>query len=176
MNKSELRKKYISIRKEVKDKVKKSNSIFEKVIDSEEYKSSRVIGLYKSLPSEVNTDRLIEYSLNDKVVLLPRVEGDNIVFYRIFNNQEFVKSSFGIYEPTQGEIITSIDLLIVPGICFDKHCNRIGFGKGYYDRFLEGKDIRTIGICFEEQICGSIKTDEHDKKLSKVITDKNIYF
>lgn len=176
MTKKELREKYILIRKEVKDKQGKSNIIFERIINSEEYNSSRVIGLYKSLPSEVNTDKLIEYSLNDKVVLLPRVEGNDIVFYRVFNNHDYVKSDFGIYEPDRGERIDSIDLLIVPGVCFDKDRNRIGFGKGYYDRFLGNKNIKTIGICFEEQVIDHFETDEHDKRLNMVITDKNIYF
>lgn len=179
MNKNELRKKYLLIRKEVQDKLDKSNSIFNKIINSEEYKTSRVIGLYKNLPSEVDTNELIDYSLkNRKIVLLPRVEGDSLVFYRVFNNSDFEKSSFGIDEPIPepANYFSRIDLLIVPGICFDKSRNRIGFGKGYYDRFLDDKNIRTIGVCFDEQISDDIEVEEHDKKLDKVITDKRIFF
>ena len=69
-----------------------------------------------------------------------------------------------------------IDLVIVPGVCFDKEKNRIGFGKGYYDRFLQNANINTIGICFEEQIVENrIPITEYDVKIKKIITDKKIY-
>ena len=175
MNKVELRKKYISIRKDVNDKLVNSNIITDRVISTSKYKNSRIIGLYKNLANEVDTNRLIEYSLENKIVLLPRVEGDNLVFYRIFNNSDFEVSSFGIAEPMSNDKFETMDFLIVPGICFDRNRNRIGFGKGYYDRYLDNKNIKTIGICFDEQICDSIETDSHDKTLDLVITDRRIF-
>ena len=176
MDKIELRKKYINIRKNILDKKEKSEAIFNRIIQREEYKHSKIIGLYKNLPSEVDTNGLIEYSLHSKIVLLPKVNGNDIEFYRILDNCNYIKSDFGIYEPNNKEVYNGIiDLLLVPGICFDKNKDRIGFGKGYYDRFLYNKSIKTIGICFDEQITDEvIETSEYDKKLDMIITDKRI--
>ena len=210
MDKNELRKKYLLIRKSIKDKQEKSNIIFNKVINSEEYTNSRIIGLYNSLPNEVNTSELINYSLkNKKIVCLPRVVGKDILFFRIEDNSKrnvlrrlmenwkecqnlSFPAVFRLSETkwwlnlqfhsihtfvgkTTSYIIESMNLLIVPGICFDKNKNRIGFGKGYYDRYL-CNNTKSIGICFEEQICDNIEIESYDKKLDLVITDKNIYF
>ena len=87
------------------------------------------------------------------------------------------KGSFGILEPSQnGKIFTQkIDLMIVPGISFDKERNRLGYGKGYYDRFLACNKTFKIGVCFEETRCESLTCDKHDIKMDLVITDKKIY-
>ena len=64
-----------------------------------------------------------------------------------------------------------IDLIIVPGICFDKANNRLGFGKGYYDKYLANKNIKKFGICFKEQLLDDIPTDNNDIKMDLIITD-----
>jgi 5-formyltetrahydrofolate cyclo-ligase len=177
MNKKELREKYISIRKNITNKEDKSNIIFNSIINDKDYINSKVIGIYKSLSNEVNTDRLIEYSLSiGKVVVLPKIDKDNMNFYLIDNNTKYIKSSFGVEEPISNTVITDIDLFIIPGVVFDKFLNRIGFGKGYYDKYLDNSDSIKIGICFEEQITNSIKTDSNDIKMNKIITDKIIYY
>ncbi len=179
MNKVELRKKYLEIRKNIINKDKKSEIIFNALINSDEYKKSHVIALYYSLKSEVNTLKLIEYSLkNNKIVLLPRVIDDYMIFYQIASLNNLNKSNFGIMEVSNGIIFdkNNIDLIVVPGVCFDKYLNRIGFGKGYYDKYLSNSNIYSIGICFQEQISDEmIITDKTDIKLKKIITDKNIY-
>ncbi len=175
--KNDIREEYKNIRKNVIDKDNKSKIITNKIIDLKEYKDSKIIALYKNLNSEVNTEYLIDYSLkNNKIVYLPKVIGNDLVFYKT-NNLDFEKSDFGIEEPISNEIIESdkIDLFIIPGICFDKYKNRIGFGKGYYDRVKYNKKAIKIGICFDEQLYQNrIKTDEFDIKMDKVITNKKI--
>ena len=179
MNKSKLRKKYIEIRKGIIDKEKKSLEILRKITSLEEYKKSKVIALYYSLSSEVDTINLINYSLeNKKIVLLPKVLGEDMVFYEIKSLDGLKKSSFGVMEAENGIEYNKelIDLVIVPGVCFDKHLNRIGFGKGYYDKYLEGYNGLTIGICFEEQMSEeNIEVDKNDVQLKYIITEKNIY-
>lgn len=182
-NKSDIRKNYLLIRKKIEDKINKSKLICDKVKDMDEYKKARTIAIYKSLANEVNTCELINYSLNNnKIVLLPRVCDNNLKFYKITNEDKFVKSEFGILEPISDndKLVNSedIDLIIIPGICFDKFKNRVGFGKGYYDRYLERTNIKKIGICFEEQILkdGSIKTDNNDIKMDIIVTDKFNYY
>ena len=171
--KEELRNKYKIIRDNIKDKDIKSNIIKNKVINTIEYQNSKVIALYKNLDTEVCTNDLINYALNDnKIVALPKVVGNTLKFYKT-DNKSFTKSKYNIYEPIETDIVDNIDLFIVPGICFDKYKNRLGFGKGYYDRVL--KSIK-MGICFEEQIYDKkIETNNFDIKMDKIITDKNIY-
>lgn len=174
--KSELRKKYLEIRKNIQDKDNKSKIIINKIINCEEYKNSKIIAIYKNLNSEVKTNDLIDISLKDnKIVVLPKVEGNVLKFYKT-DNKSFIKSSFNIEEPVSDEEINNIDLYIIPGVCFDKYGNRIGFGKGFYDRVNYKKDSIKIGICFEKQIFnGRIETNKYDIKMDKIITEKSIY-
>ena len=173
-----LRAKYLLLRKKINDKEIKSNIIFNKLISLDEYKNAQVVALYYNLKDEVYTKKLIDYSIKRKIVLLPKVEGLNINFYKINKRDILIKSKFGIMEPigqsTNLYDIDNIDLIIVPGISFDKEKNRLGYGKGYYDKYLN--DIcNTIGICYEEQIVDRIPTTKNDVKMKKIVTDKNIY-
>ena len=182
MNKNEIRKKYIDIRKNINeiDRIKKSKIISDKVLSNEALKSSKVIAIYKSLKSEVDTDNIINdlWSMN-KVVLIPKVEKDIINFYEYNINDKLIKSTFGVLEPNNNKIYKkeNIDLIIVPGVCFDKYMNRMGFGKGYYDKYLENSNIYKIGICFNEQIYDKkLVTDKYDIKMNEIITDKEVYY
>ena len=178
MKKEELRKKYILIRNRVENKTQKSEIISEKIQEQIEYKNTKIIALYKNLKSEVSTEKLIEDSINlGKCVALPKVVNNELKFYKIKSLKEkFIKSNFGVEEPIENEINyinqKDIGLIIVPGICFDKEKNRLGLGKGYYDRYLQNENINTIGICFEEQIVENIiPTTEYDVAMKKIITD-----
>ena len=176
--KDSLRNKYLVNRKNIPNKNEKSEIIFNKIIKNEIYINSRTIGIYMNLDSEVDTKKIIDYSIkNNKIVAIPKVVGNNLEFYQIKSlNDNFVKSPFNILEPisTKENYIdkSNIDLLIVPGICFDNEGNRIGFGKGYYDRYLNNSNIKTIGICFKEQITTKIiPTNRYDVKIDVIITD-----
>ena len=176
-----IRKEYILKRNKIQNKDKKSQKIINKILDCDFYKQAQIIALYKSLPSEVNTNELISYSIDlGKIVTLPRMDNGNLKFYKMNTiNDKLVKSEFGVEEPIELEINfiekEKIDLMIVPGVCFDKEKNRMGFGKGCYDKYLENTNIKTIGICFDEQIVDKLPTTPNDIEMYKVITDKNIY-
>ncbi len=176
--KKKLREEYITIRNNIKNKKEKSNEIFSKTIKTEEYKESKIIAIYKSIKTEVDTTELIKYSINiGKIVVLPKVEKHGLKFYKINSVEEKLeKSKFGIEEPLEEKenLVDNnfIDLVIVPGICFDLEKNRLGFGKGCYDKFLKQKDFKTIGICFDEQILEHIPITENDIKVKQIITDK----
>lgn len=173
MDKQTLRKEYLEIRKNILDKDIKSKLIFNKIVNTIEYRQCKTIALYKSLDSEVNTDELIDYSLSvGKIVLLPKVINNDLVFYKITKETILIKSAFGVYEPIEENNYNgNIDLIIVPGVCFDKNNNRLGFGKGYYDRYLSNNSIKKIGICFKEQLLDNIPTDINDMKMDLIITD-----
>ena len=179
MDKQTLRKKYLKIRKDIANKNLKSKSIFNQIIKTKEYEKANIIAIYNSLNSEVNTNDLIDYSISkNKIVLLPRVVNDDLVFYKIDSHTILIKSEFNVFEPISNpnNYISSdkIDIIIIPGVCFDKDRNRLGMGKGYYDRYLKNIKATKIGICFSEQLIKSIPIDNNDIKMDLIITDKEI--
>lgn len=180
MDKRYIRKEFKKIRKNVQDKKLKSNIITEKLLDLDEVKNANVVAIYASLADEVNTDILIEKLLIlNKIVAIPKlIDDEKMEFYRINNISDLVnKNLLGILEPESEEFLKvnkeEIELMIIPGICFDMNKNRVGFGKGYYDKYLENNDINKIGICFDEQIlvCDRIDADKNDVKMDRIITN-----
>lgn len=181
MDKKELRRKYILIRKNIAQRQLKSDKIFEKIIETDIFKKAKVIALYASKGEEVDTKRIAEYAINlNKTIAFPKTyEAGMMKFYRIdtLNDLEY-SNSFKLYEPRESleNLInkSDIELMIIPGVCFDEFNNRIGFGKGYYDRYLYGCDkIYKMGICFSEQITDEkILVNELDVKMNYIISDK----
>jgi 5-formyltetrahydrofolate cyclo-ligase len=159
-----------------------SDIITDKVLGLEEFKQAETILCYVSCRSEVNTRRLIESTLGTgKTVGVPRVQGDIMHFYKIRSFDDLEPGYFGILEPKPEEnnLITEIEnsLIIVPGLAFDRDLNRIGYGKGFYDRyFAEYADKHFIkcGIAFDMQICEKIETDQYDRPLDMLVTEKRI--
>ena len=183
MKKNQIRKEYLQVRKEIHFKEEKAKSIVQKVIAHPDYQKARVVALYRSMSSEVNTNELIRHALeNGKIVVLPRVENEELVFYQITSSTEkLIKSRFGVEEPEAKDNMRvskdRIDLVIVPGVCFDIEKSRMGFGKGYYDRFLKDMVAMKIGICFEEQVIKEelLPVSEYDVRMDQLITDICIY-
>ena len=172
MDKKFLRNKYKEIRKNIKDKEEQDNIIFNKIINLEEYKQSKLVLTYVSLRDEVDTIKLIKHSLeNGKQIAVPKCEGDNIVFYYINSLEDLEEASFGILEPKTNKMVTEFNnsICIVPGVAFDKENNRIGYGRGFYDRFLRNYHRIKIGLSYKECICDKIDVDENDVKMDKVI-------
>lgn len=185
-------------KKKIRDKIleerKKLNSqnieeisdiIINKVKDLDSYHKSKNIFIYVDFKNEVETKKFIKYMLSDnKKVIIPYTDtkNTNIIPVEIKNLEEDVKvSSYGYLEPNNNETsidIDKIDLIIVPGVAFDKRLNRIGFGKGYYDRILQNKakNSNVVAIAFEFQVMESIPYDKHDIKMDMIITEKNIYY
>lgn len=172
MNKKEFRKKYLDVRKNITDKLEKSFTIQNKLLEI--LKPYKVIGVYVSMKDEVSTDELINNLLHQsKIVVVPKVEGKEIKFYQIESLDELKpQGKYQIREPyNQKLFLDNIDTIVVPGICFDKKNNRLGYGGGYFDRYLKDKNIYKIGICFEEQITDELSINENDIKMNAVITD-----
>lgn len=172
MDKQILRNKYKEIRKSIKNKELLDDSIFNKIIELKEYKENKLILIYVSLKDEVDTLKLIEHSLKiGKKVAVPKCEGDNIEFYNINTLSDLEEGSFKILEPKTNEIITdfSDSICIIPGLAFDKENNRIGYGRGFYDRFLQNYNGIKIGLTYKECICEKIDNDSNDIKMDKII-------
>ena len=170
--KKELRKEIIYLRDNLEDRYNKSMIIKNKIMNLDIYKNSKVIALYSSMKSEVDTKELIKESLElGKKVLLPRILNKNkMIFIEINNDTNYERNTFGVLEPI-GIEEKNIDLMIIPGVAFDKDNNRLGYGRGYYDKYLKDKNIYKIGICFHEQLVDNIEVEEHDIKMDLIITD-----
>lgn len=160
--------------KNKKDKDVSSKAIFEKLIFLDAYKKAKIIFIYMSLKSEVDTSIIIKNALQDKkTVGMPAVK-EELVFIKIDKDTTYKKGALGVLEPTAGEELKACDLIIVPMVAFDKKCNRMGHGKGYYDKFLADKSCYKIGIAFAEQEI-DFAVFPHDIAMDMVITENNIY-
>jgi 5-formyltetrahydrofolate cyclo-ligase len=139
-----------------------------------EFRSAKTILAYWSFKGEVHTHDLIRKWAEKKRILLPSVNGDEMLIRQYLGDDSLVPGEiFGIPEPA-GPVFTDyneIDLVIIPGIAFDRKNNRMGRGKAYYDRFLSKISGFKAGICFSFQLFESIPADEHDILMDIVITE-----
>lgn len=178
MNKIEFRKNAIKTRDLAINRNHITKSIEKKLFDLNEFKQAKTIFSYKSFKSEVMTDEINNKILEHKKILaLPKTCGDKMSFKQVVDIKKDLEiGSFNILEPKENlENIYKADVCIIPGVAFSKDCFRMGYGKGFYDRFLENKDILKIGISFDEQIFDKIPTDKFDVMLDIVITPTKIY-
>lgn len=149
----------------------------ERFLATEEYRSCSQLLCYVSGEIEVGTGHIIQHALeNGKTVLAPRcVKGTNIMhFYRICSREDLEAGLFGIEEPREYcERYDSFDnaVCVVPGLSFDTEGYRLGFGKGFYDRFLADLNGVSIGLCYENCISERLPADEYDMRVDKIVTE-----
>ncbi len=156
---------------------KKSKTIQEFVIKSKEFESAKVVGTYYAVGSEVTTELIIKRAtILGKKIALPRVEEDKITFYELSSTKSLIRGRFGILEPQPYEQMNDIDILIVPGIAFDKKGNRLGYGMGFYDRLLSCKRTFSIGLAYSFQLLENLPHDKYDKRLDAIASEDGIYY
>ncbi|MTK13677.1 MAG: 5-formyltetrahydrofolate cyclo-ligase [Clostridiaceae bacterium] len=161
------------------EREKLNQTIYEKAINSEYYKNAKTIFIFISFKDEVDTLGIIKKSLEDgKIVCVPKVisKQEGMVAIRINNFEDMAVSSYGILEPKDTTNIIKenlVDLTFVPGLAFDKKGGRIGYGGGFYDRFLKDmrKDAKKIGLAYSFQIIDEVPMEEHDLFIDGIITD-----
>lgn len=137
------------------------------------FRAASTVLLYHSLPDEVYTHDFIARWSGRKQVLLPVVTGDDLVLRKYTAPEDLAQGAYGIEEPT-GELFTdyeAIDFIAVPGIAFDRKGNRLGRGKGYYDRLLPRiPSAFKAGICFPFQMVEEVPSEPFDIRMDEVIT------
>ncbi len=183
MNKKSLREIIINKRdnQSKKERHNKSLKIIQNLINLDIYQNSKVILCYSNFKSEVETLGIIQDALKtNKTVAFPKVINDTrIVFYQINSLDELKPGYQGILEPNNNQLDYSLikdALMIVPGTVFDTKGNRLGYGKGYYDRFIaKYKPKYTIGLAYEIQLSNEIIPSKYDQKIDVVITENNVY-
>ena len=153
----------------------KSRRICERLIADESFRSANVIFCFISFGSEIDTKRIIETALaSGKRVCVPHTLGNHIMeANEITARTEYRPDRYGIPEPTERHIVdpSEIDLIIVPGLIFDRRGYRIGYGGGYYDTFLSKCRGTSVGVVFSEFVIDEIVPDEYDRAVDKVVTD-----
>lgn len=153
------------------EKAQSATLVFEKLESLPEFQAAKSVLLYWSLPDELPTHSFIEKWSTRKQMLLPMVKEDKMLIKPFTTATELRKSDMGIWEPeSQREYLKQIDLVIVPGIAFDKKRNRLGRGKGYYDKYFSNKNVMKIGICYDFQLLENIPVDSFDIRMDKIIT------
>ena len=182
MNKTQLRSKFKSIRANIPDRQSREKEILKRLFSSEAYLSCKILFLYAGFNSEVSTDEIFYRAISDgKTVAYPVCDDADgkMTFYSVKSKSQLKSGMYGIKEPDKSytEIITPSEhsLIIVPALCFDLKGNRLGYGKGYYDRYLELYPCKSVGLAFEECVIESLPTEEFDKMIDILITDKNLY-
>lgn len=151
-----------------------SKQIFNQLVKLDAYNKATTVLCYMSLKNEVDTSYIIEDALkNKKTVGLP-ITNKHLKFVSVDKSTIFKRGVFGVREPVTGTEIKDFDLIIVPMVAFDSDCNRMGHGKGYYDKFLENKSCLKIGIAFSEQEA-KFSVFPHDIAMNIVITENNIF-
>jgi 5-formyltetrahydrofolate cyclo-ligase len=157
---------------------KRSKAIQEFVINAEEFQQAKVVGAYFAIGSEVMTDLIIgRAKILNKKIALPRVEEDKIAFYELPLTNTLVKGKFGIMEPPPYKPMNKMDILVVPGIAFDKNGNRLGYGKGFYDRLLADKRTKfSIGLAYSFQLVEILPYDLYDKRLDAIASEDGIHY
>lgn len=162
---------------------KKSSRIMKFLFAADEYRMADVILTYVNYQSEVITKSLIERALADgRQVFAPKVTGNEMDFYRIAGMENLTKGYRGIREPDGGEIFSrdaGYVLMVMPGVVFDKNRHRIGYGKGFYDRYLERLtdadiNMHTAALCYECQMLSEIPYEMHDRKPDMIITEERV--
>ncbi len=135
------------------------------------------IALYAPIRQELDTTLLFHAArVQGKRLLYPQVSGDLLVFRQVEREADLVAGSFGVLEPGSAlpaVPVESAQLIVVPGVAFDSRGGRIGFGKGFYDRALDGcaPQIDLVGFCHDFQVVASIPAEPHDVRMKYVVTD-----
>lgn len=178
MEKNELRKIVRTAKKAVllDEKIARSQAIMAQVEALPEFQKATTILMYWSMDDEVATHAMVTRWWQSKVLLLPCVDGDDLKL-RQYTGPQCMQSGpeFGIGEPTGPEYtqLDNIEMIIVPGVAFDSHNNRMGRGRGFYDRLLKSTpNAYKVGVGFDFQYFDTIPVEEFDVPMDKVIIEK----
>ena len=164
-----------------KDEIhEKSAKVYSALFSSEILQNAKTVMVYLASFNEVRTKMIIDTLLQSGIrVCAPVTDTKNLSItpYYLEDTKNLIHGAFKIAEPTRDceAKPEDIDAVLVPGIAFDKSGNRMGFGAGYYDRFLHSYDGIKIGICYDFQLFDKIPKDSHDITMNYIISEDKIY-
>jgi len=172
MSKIEYRKSMVDKLKLVSEKKKEEASL--NILNHfKDLKNKNVLS-FASMKTEINLWPLNRKLLDSNNLFLPKVSKNNLKIYSVKDISLLKKSTLGILEPDSSfckeSDLDKIDIILVPGLAFDKKNNRLGYGRGFYDRLLGKFHGSKIGICFKEQLYTSIPIESHDQKVDQLLS------
>jgi len=144
------------------------------------YRKAQTVALYSPVHNEVLTMQLLRDLLaNRRSVVMPRVVGEELEFHMVRSLDDLAPGSFGILEPIEGTgqvAIHELDLIVLPGVAFDRRGHRLGYGKGFYDRALKtaGDRGRRVGLAYDYQLVDQLPVFEHDMQLDLLVTETQV--
>ena len=154
-------------------------TICAKVMAIPQWKKADTICLYFSRADEVDTKPLLAAALSaEKIVVFPRIVKDTLALHRVTSIRDFTPGAYHILEPKKSLPLVdpaSVDLFIIPGVAFDWNGNRLGRGKGYYDRLLTHITVPKIGLGYAFQMVAQVPHTSYDVPMNVVITEEGIY-
>lgn len=161
------------------DRAERSRSIASRLTALSEAASAAFVMVFWSFGSEVETSPLIDGFLGaGKVVALPRIEGGEVVAVAYARGDEMRETAFGAMEPRFGRVldVRELDLIVVPGVAFDRSCRRLGYGAGFYDRLLgrTREDARAIAVAFALQVVGEVPAGRTDRTIDGIVTEDEV--
>ncbi|GKQ42535.1 5-formyltetrahydrofolate cyclo-ligase [Companilactobacillus sp. RD055328] len=180
-NKKEFRKqqiKFLTDFSRTKEAQLESESLYEKLFDSQEFKNANSISVTVSMGFELDTKPIIERAISlNKQVYIPKTDNltKSMTFVRFIGYDELIKTEFGVLEPgNENDTLNPSDLIIVPGLAYTDDGYRLGFGAGFYDRYLAKYRPRTISLANSKQVNLSKQwqIDKFDIPVNKIITAK----
>ena len=154
------------------ERLRKSARVWERVEANLRFRQAEAVLLYWSMPDEVHTHDFIRRWHGKKTIILPVVDGERLRL-ALFEGEQSLRlnAALNIYEP-QGSDHPFAELAIVPGIAFDRNNNRMGRGRGYYDRLLPQLNTYNIGVCFDFQMFDAISCEEYDVAMDEILSDE----
>lgn len=176
MEKSEIRRKIKALRSMLleHEKISAAEEVFARLENSPAFLMAEHILMYHSLPDELSTQSFLSKWSARKHFYLPRVNGVNLDILP-YDETRLELGAFHIEEPTGNNTVSpeEIELIIVPAVAYDRKGNRLGRGKGFYDRLLKSTKATKIGVGYEFQMLDSIPVESHDVKMDIIITQNN---
>lgn len=178
MDKSEIRRHIKNCKSLLLDheRAEAAGSVFDRLEKLAAFMMADNILMYNSLPDELSTVEFLNKWSGSKRFFLPRVNGVDLDILP-YDRTRMHLGAFRIEEPDGDDYtdVDSIDLVVVPAVAYDRRGNRVGRGKGYYDRLLSRMKAFTVGVGYDFQIIEEVETEEHDKPVDIVITPSGIY-
>lgn len=176
LNKKMLRRELREKRRKIENKEERSHQIFHNLERLPIWKEAKIINTYVSLEEEVDTKFIIYHGLIErKRIFCPIIYKEELKFGEISSFNDLKRGTFGILQPEIPVEIDAFDIIIVPGIAFDKKGYRLGYGKGYYDKFLSKtkKGIK-IGLTFDDLLLEELPHEDHDQRVDIIITENKV--
>ncbi len=177
--KSSLRKVLLEKRDNTSDDLMKitSKQIHQNLKKISEFRLANNIGMYYPIGSEVPTQDIMQEAIsNGKEILLPKVIGEEIEFRKIKDFGDLEKGNFDIMEPKDSCLPSDkFDVILVPTVGISRDGYRLGYGYGYYDRFLAKRKVVTIALTYAKQVVKSVPSSEDDVRIDWIVTEDEFF-